>query len=412
MALVAKEMAKRVLSAQGIAVCALVTAALLGHCMADSHGRNPGRELRKLAGCHVRVVWCQDIGDGNDMYAEGRQLRLMGFDPDDGLGERPILNRPWNYARPMITPRGDRVIFSSRADDTVYIVNWDGSGLKGLVEGFGLDVWRDPTDGREWLYYATDARPTRRQDEPKYASVVRCPIDEPSRVELIWNLLPITQLSENNFQVSGDGRRASQHGPDICVVNELPNVKWTAYGKGCWPSIAPDNSYRFWHFDGNHRTLSMYDPGPANQRTIPLNIAPELEPYEVFHPRWSNHPRYLAWTGPKRSPAGGPAMEVYVGRFNETFTAVEAWVRLTYNPFADICPDVWVASAAETNWPPPSVETPSAAPLGLDWPADRAGLLYLWQNRSAANEIPDPRHRPTADLPCHPARPRAVWKVF
>lgn len=376
---------------QVAAALSLVAAALLGHFLAGSQSRRPDRELRRLSGCPVRVVWCQDLGDGQNLYAEGRNLRLMGFDSEDGLGERPILSRPWSYARPMITPRGDRVLFSSRADDTVYIVNWDGSGLRGLVEGFGLDVWRDPSDGREWLYYATDARPTRRQDERKYTSVVRCPIDEPNRVELVWNLLPITQLSENNFQISGDGRRASQHGPDICVVNELPNVKWTPYGKGCWPSIAPDNSYRFWHFDGNHRTLSLFDPGPANHRTIPLNIAPDLEGREVFHPRWSNHPRFLAWTGPKLSREGGPAMEIYVGRFNESFTTVEKCVRVSYNRFADICPDVWVASAAETNWPPPTVSDADAPiPTGLDWPSDRREIVYIWRNRSAANESKDP----------------------
>lgn len=377
------------LSIHGITAFALIAMALLGHCMAGSHPRDAERALRKMGEGRVRVVWCQDIGEGKDLYAEGRQLRLMGFDSHDGMGERPILNRPWSYARPMITPRGDRVIFSSRADDTVYIVNWDGSGLKGLVEGFGLDVWLDPADGREWLYYATDARPTRRQDERKYTAVVRCPIDEPSRVELVWDLLPITQLSENNFQISGDGRRASQHGPDICVVNELPNVKWTPYGKGCWPSIAPDNSYRFWHFDGNHRTLSMYDPGPTNRRTIALNIAPELAQHEVFHPRWSNHPRYLTWAGPKLEPGGGPAMEIYVGRFNEAFDAVEQWVRITHNPFADFCPDLWLESAVNAKWaPPPEADAVSPSAAGEStWPLDRSAVAFLWLHRAHANEI-------------------------
>lgn len=370
----------------------LVVAALLAHCMAATRNPRPDRELRKLAGCRVRVVWCQDLGNGEDLYAEGRQLRLMGFDSDSADGERPILDRPWSYARPMITPRGDRVIFSSRADDTVYIVNWDGSGLRGLVEGFGLDVWMDPSDGREWLYYAPDARPTTRQDEPKYSSVVRCPIDDPAHVELVWNLLPITQLSENNFQISADGRRASQHGPDICVVNELPNRKWTRYGKGCWPSIAPDNSYRFWHFNGNHRSITMYDPGPTNPRAIELNTAAELNGHEVFHPRWGNHPRFMAFTGPKRTKGGGAAMEVYVGRFDSAYSNLEQSVRITHNSFADLCPDVWVESAAATNWPPPNTpeeEATSEVALGLTWPTDQRGLAYLWANRAAANELPE-----------------------
>lgn len=368
----------------------LVSAALFGQCTSSARDRCPGRTLRNLTDSHTRVVWCQDLGDGLDVYAERRGLRLMGLDSDDNLGERPILNEPWNYARPMITPKGDRVIFSSRADDTVYIVNWDGSGKRGLVEGFGLDVWRDPDDGTEWLYYAKDARRTGRHDEPKYSAVARCPIDDPSRGELVWNLLPITQLSENNFQISGDGRRASQHGPDICVVNELPNRKWTRYGKGCWPSIAPDNSYRFWHFDGNHRSITMYDPGATNRRTINLNEDAGIGGREVFHPRWSNHARVLAMAGPKLVPGGGPQMEVYVGRFDEAFTTVEEWARITYNSYGDFCPDVWVASALDEPLAPPPVAADGGGRKGLTWPSNRGGLVFLWANRAEDNQIASP----------------------
>ena len=50
-----------------------------------------GAEVRTLTGAHTRVVWVQ--GDGTDPRASGDQLVLMGFDTEDGKGERVILGR-------------------------------------------------------------------------------------------------------------------------------------------------------------------------------------------------------------------------------------------------------------------------------------------------------------------------------
>ena len=45
--------------------------------------------LRAFTGAHTRVVWVQQ--DGKDPEAVGDGLVLMGFDSDDGGGERVIL---------------------------------------------------------------------------------------------------------------------------------------------------------------------------------------------------------------------------------------------------------------------------------------------------------------------------------
>ncbi|MDP2988950.1 MAG: hypothetical protein Q8O57_00085, partial [Kiritimatiellota bacterium] len=84
--------------------------------------------VKALIAAPTRVVWCQDAGNGSDAGVEGNQLRLMGFNTEDGRGERAILSKPSNYAKPLLTPRGDRVIFSNRQEQKIYAVNWDGSG--------------------------------------------------------------------------------------------------------------------------------------------------------------------------------------------------------------------------------------------------------------------------------------------
>ena len=81
-----------------------------------------------------------------------------------------------------------------------------------------------------------------------------------------------------------------------------------------------------------------------------INGAPGIDGYEVYHPRWSNHPRIMAMTGPykvgsgsNRIAGGGREVEIYVGRFNANFTAIESWWRVTNNDRGDFFPDVWLS---------------------------------------------------------------------
>src|SRR5262245_13026808 len=88
---------------------------LLTACAActGASGLDAGRaEVRALSGAGTRVVWVQH--DGKDPEAIGDQLVLMGLDSEDGKGERVILGQPGSYVKPMITPRGDRIVFSTR----------------------------------------------------------------------------------------------------------------------------------------------------------------------------------------------------------------------------------------------------------------------------------------------------------
>ena len=63
----------------------------------------------------MRIVWVQDMGDGRDVFAQGGNLRLMGLDTGDAQGERVISGAVGNYAKPLITPRGDRVVYTDRS---------------------------------------------------------------------------------------------------------------------------------------------------------------------------------------------------------------------------------------------------------------------------------------------------------
>ena len=301
----------------------------------------PGAEVRALTGAHTRAVWVQ--GDGSDPRASGVQLVLMGFDSHDGEGERVILGTPASYVQPLLTPRGDRIVFSSRVmpgPPEVFVVNWDGTGLQTLTSGFALDVWEHPENGSEWVYVGTD------NGEGGFATVSRFPIDTPDRREVVWNK---SAVGFDGFHVSADGRYASGLCPwPDATLAELPNGSMTKLGEGCWTSLISARGLLFWYFDGAHRNVTMVDVETGARWMVNINHAEGFDGAEVYHPRWSNHPRFLTISGPynqggpNQARTGGKQVEIYIGRFSEDFTKVEAWARVTNNSGGDSMPDVWI----------------------------------------------------------------------
>lgn len=302
-------------------------------------------EVRNLTGAHTRVVWVQQ--DGRDPYARGDNLTLVGLDTDDGRGERVILSQRASYVKPLLTPRGDRIVFSRRPTrpegPEILLVNWNGSGLKPLAKGFALAVWASPVDGREWVYIGTA---NEKGPEYGFATVTRALIDDPNTRELVWNK---SLVSFDTFQVSADGRHAGGlfPWPDAGVA-ELPNGTLRKLGDGCWTAMSTVRGPVLWYFDGSHRNLTLVEIRSDKRWVVNINRVPGFGNDEVFHPRWTNHPRFLAMSGPynlggvNQVRSGGAQTEVYLGRFGADYARVEAWVRVTSNGGGDSYPDVWI----------------------------------------------------------------------
>ncbi len=204
-----------------------------------------------------------------------------------------------------------------------------------------MTLWRDPATDDEWVYAALDP-----VDEATYGRVVRFPIGHPDTVELVWDKTPI---SEDNFQVSQDGRLASGLFPwPAAGVAELPNGSWRQLGDGCWTSFTEMGRPLCWYLDGAHRNLTIVDVEADDRWRVNINRVPGFTGAEVYHPRWTNDPRFLTMTGPydlggeNQVRTGGPQVEVYLGRFSSDFTRVDQWARVTRNDHGDAYPDVWI----------------------------------------------------------------------
>ena len=349
--------------------------------------------VESLTGGRTRAVWIRDLGDGTDILGFGAKVLVMGFDTGDDRGERAIVATPGTYAKPLITPRGDRVVYTNRRENSVRVVEWSGERDQRLLDGFPLAVWIDPDTGVEWVYVGTDAQGTAPES---YGEVHRHPIDHPEIDELVWNKRAV---SGDSFQLSRDGRLAGAlaRWPDAGVL-ELPNGEWRPLGDGCWTGLAGDDSHLFWYFDGQHRNLTIVDTDAEEDRrwTVNINGAPGIDGFEVYHPRWSNHPRFLTMTGPyavggadNKIRGGGHGVEIHVGRFSPDHTSVEAWVQVTANDAPDFYPDVWIDPNAEV-----PVSTPrdaAAAAGGTPGPALSVSPIVVNARVTVDVPLPTPR---------------------
>lgn len=293
-------------------------------------------------------MWVQ--GDGSDPTASGTNLTLMAFDTDDGRGERAILAERGSFIKPLLIANGQRVLFTRRqksaADVGVYVVNWDGSGLRKLTDGAALAVWQEPGSGRDWVYLGTQNSDASPGD---FKLISRFPVDappQPEAREIVWNKTPV---SGDTFQVSADGRLAGGLFPwPKAGVARLPNGDLRLFGDGCWTAMRDAGVPLVWYFDGSHRNVTMVDPEADRRWIVALNQAPGFAGAEVYHPRWANHPRFVAISGPynqggaNQVRTGGAQTEIYLGRFSRDYSSVEAWARVTRNGGGDSYPDVWI----------------------------------------------------------------------
>ncbi len=346
----------------------------------------------------ARLAWVQDTGpvDNVDVYARGSHLLLMGLDTQDGRGERAILSTPSNYSKPLITPDGRRIVFTHLQDHAIHVVDWEGTGLKKLAPGYALAVWSDPQTHRAWVYAATDGN--NEAHLPPFLRVFRFPLDDPGHQEPIWNQ---TMVNLDNFQLSADGRLASGVFPwPHSGVAELPNVSWKRLGRGCWVSLTPDDSRVFWIFDGAHRNLDLFSLRDDRRWQVNVSHAPGVDGAEVYHPRWSNNPRFMVMTGPHfkvgAKRLGGTESGVYVGRFNAELTRIEHWEQATFNERGDFYPDLWIDPAGHTKWTVAPIPGPATArvqgdiPRYASWPGAESEMVFIWEDASRENQINDP----------------------
>ncbi|MFT5697424.1 MAG: hypothetical protein ACI8ZB_000272 [Desulforhopalus sp.] len=354
-----------------------------------------GVGLEEWTGNHSRLTWVQDQGNGSDTFGQGNNLRLYGYDSKDGKGERPLVKQVGNYFKPIFTPDGQYVIYSDRKAREMFLLNWETGDIQKLGSGVAVAVWQDTKASfflrkkTVWVYCFSGLQP-----ENKYGTgqpLYRFPLDNPKKKELIWNK---SNMAWSNVQLSRDGEVLGGLFPwPNGGVLSSDKKTFTRFGKGCWISVSPDNSKLLWIFDGLHRNVQIHDVNSGETWKVNINSAPGIGGLEVYHPRWSNNPRYFVITGPyakgeggNKIGGGGDKIEVYVGRFDTSARSVEDWIQVTHNSKADFFPDLWVEGGELVELNDTLLSAADTA-IEVQWPKDSENLIYVWEDMKGANQL-------------------------
>ena len=334
--------------------------------------------LRVTGGAHVRVVWCRSVVAGQgDVDATKPVFSLVVFDTASGA-ERVLVGGPRSCANPLITGDGSGVVFSEIDNQLgkVWAVDWDGSNLREVCAGFAPGIWRDPATGVQWILVGNNYAQGTNTNQST-VGVDRVRLDDPSVRQAFWNS---THVEQRAF-VSRDGTRMGSGFPwNHQGVANLVTGQWQEYGQGCNPSIAPDNSYRFFYMVGSHTEIIMYDAGAANRRVIPVNYKPGGM---FWNPKWTNHVRFLTVAGPfSNGFNNAPGSHIHIGRFDEAFAKVEEWAQVSDGPVRDTHGYAWIETPETRN----SREAEKRERLKAKHDLDRARTQALAQARKQAAE--------------------------
>jgi hypothetical protein len=281
--------------------------------------------LNLTGGQRVKFVWQHCVqGEGKDWDAAVPDYELIGFDTAVDTQPRTILPGPASYANPCISPDGEWVLYTDTTNNTLYKVKWDGTGKQEFAKGYMLCCWRNPADSTQWVYFTEDGN--------SKGKLVRCRLDNPAKREIMLS----KQQAAHTLSVSADGTRAGSEFPwPNAGVAYLPDRGWRQYGGGCNANIAPDNSYRFFHMHHSHMQIEMYEDGGVQERAIVTQPVPNRD---AWVPRWSTDVRFLTITG----PIAGMDADIYFGRFDDKFTKVEKWVKISTAIGQDTKAYAWV----------------------------------------------------------------------
>lgn len=320
----------------------LAASLLLGAATAPglaAEADNVKQILELTGGRRVKAVWNQGADNA---------MKLMYLDTKEGA----INEIPFSGSAPLITVDGRLVLASTGktgAERAVMMYDTDTKKVTKLASGPGntlMAVWRDAKAKRDWVYVNDCGDKGESWDQPA-GKIYRFPVDKPEARELFWD----RTSSHIYLMFSADGTRACLE-PSWSNIGQL-TIAYDAQGKvdqeksvyktfggGCFPSMAPDNSYRLFRLEGDHKAISMCDADNANPRKVDVTGALTAEQLKAgrntWLTRWSTDPRFITLV----APAGGDA-QIHMGRLDEGATKFEAWARLS----AEKGPQCWQSQA-------------------------------------------------------------------
>jgi|GEM_PF-2265257 len=363
-----------------------------------------GTALEQFTASHTKVAWTRLVkGEANDIFHLRPDHQLLAFDSRDPRGERILSDKLGTYRKPVISPDGNWVVYTSMNHGTVWRIPFSGGKAERLGKGFALTFWTDPGSKMDYLYVGSKME---KVGGNVYCRVISRYTLWDLKLEEIWNGSPV---AVDNFTLSRDGKVAGGGWPwPEAGIADLEAGDWEKIHTGCWPTLMPDNSGIFAVFDGAHRNFVMTSIEPPRRWHLSVTSSPFLRGAEVYHPRWSPNPRLLALTGPYSKQNenkndgpdifnGGNQVEILLARCSEDLAEVEEWFQLTDNQEADFSPYLWVDGTNRNALDKNLVlkGKPEWLRTTDPWPVVADSALLLWRGFDNQNDAPGSRGRTT-----------------
>jgi hypothetical protein len=293
-------------------------------------------DVEALTGGHTRVVWVEHMtGASSDWDAVSGDFSIMGFDTRTGA-ITTIVPGPAGVHNPQFTPDGNQVVYTDIVNSRkAWIVNFDGTGKRELVNAYVYKVWRDPGTQKVWLYLGDCYMHSDRSTQPNASSLAyglkRAPLDDPSKIEVVF----ANKSIDWRFSLSRDGLYAAVGNPWPYIgIMDMKTGNVTRIFEGCNQQIAPDDSYRMYGMDGGHHdyfNLGIKGAGPVERWSV-----------EFASPTWSTMPPTSktgeqAWA-PRLSYNNAEIMtansgisvgDIYIAKFNADISGITKKIRIT-----------------------------------------------------------------------------------
>jgi hypothetical protein len=308
--------------------------------------------------------WSREISGAVVYTHDGRIHKVSIGNPE------PVDLGPGAYAR--WSPDGARLAVYRRG--VVSVMNADGTDRRELVSGAsqrdGSPIEFHP-NGEEIVYW--------KKESGFHAVNISTGSSRKLNAPGVYSGEP---------GLSADGSKMAARWDNDLYVIDLTAGTHRKYARGCSPGVSPSGELVMNNV-GEHKELVIRNwNGAETIRLDARNCRPDRQ-WDGHH--WSNHEDFIAAEGERRGN------NVYVVNVREN-----KGLRVTWEEGSS--PDAFIVAeraAATTNvasratpTPLPQAQPPAAFRSDSQWPGDHTGLIFLWENAGAANEVLDKAGKP------------------
>jgi hypothetical protein len=314
-------------------------------------GESIAKQILSMTGARTKLAWIRATVSGPDLFwgpmgqsrpAKLGAWRIMVFDTAEGT-ERVLMREPATYNHPLISLDGEKVIWSVGGTD-IYVTDWSGKGTRRLCGGhMAIGVAENPP-GTEWVYVLDGKYMLEHKGEgPGSQLLYRYRLDQPSVRELVWDKTYVN----DRMDILRDGTMAGGGFPwPNAGIVDFRTQTFKRIGEGCDYGFAPDGSQHFWHMEGPHRGVWIYDQGGVNKRYIDMTGAPGMNiPGDtlVWYASWAKYDtRFFTISGPHMWGNIPSVGDILFGQFDEALTKVVKWVKVSDNPDCETQSYAWI----------------------------------------------------------------------